>query len=144
MQRLQRRRAFKLNAWMPHIFLTFALVKLLAFVPLFNAQKKHVFNYFALKWLHLSLLLGEDFFHMYSFILNARRKHYLNISFAKPCYFLFASGNKRRLGKTCLSKLLTNLYFWPPVLFDVLWLSLFFIHNYANLRCAWCIALVDM
>ncbi len=29
--------------------LTFALVELQAFVPLFNAQIKHVLNYFALK-----------------------------------------------------------------------------------------------
>ncbi len=32
-------------------FLTFALVKLLVFEPLFNAQKKHVLNCFSLKWL---------------------------------------------------------------------------------------------
>ncbi len=25
------------------------------------------------------------------------KTHYPNISFSKPCYFLFASGNKRRL-----------------------------------------------
>ncbi len=41
------RRVFK---WITqHVLLTFALVKLLAFAPLFNAQKKHVLNYFALE-----------------------------------------------------------------------------------------------
>ncbi len=40
--------------------LTFVLVKLLALVPLFNTQKKHVLNYLL---------------------------RYPNTSFAKPCYF---------------------------------------------------------
>ncbi len=30
-------------------------------------------------------------------LIYLERIHYLNISFAKPFYFLFASGNKRRL-----------------------------------------------
>ncbi len=34
---------------MQRVLLTFVLVKLLVFVPLFNVQKKHVLNYFALE-----------------------------------------------------------------------------------------------
>ncbi len=57
---------------------------------------------------------------MCSFILNARITHYPNISFAKPCYFLFASGNKRRLwtftwesrNTSSIKKYLANLHFF--------------------------------
>ncbi len=54
------------------ILLTFALVKLLSFAPLFNSpQKKHVLNYFALEMAEIivaenreeRVVEGRGFFH---------------------------------------------------------------------------------
>ncbi len=84
---------------------------------------------------------------------NIGRTHYLNISFAKT-YFLFASGNKRQLGtfnsesrntssiKTSSKPKLFVLWFYST--FCGFFISLFFICDYANLRFACYIVLVDM
>ncbi len=83
---------------MQRILLTFALVKLLAFAPLFNAQKKHVLNYFALEMAAIivarrrnrrerreCVVEGRGFFpHV---LIYFECQNYPNISFAKPCYF---------------------------------------------------------
>ncbi len=41
------------------VLLMFALVKLLAFAPLFNAPKKHVLNYFALEMAAIIVAMEE-------------------------------------------------------------------------------------
>lgn len=41
---------------------TFALIKLLAFAPLFNTPKKHVLNYFALEMAIIIIVEGRGFF----------------------------------------------------------------------------------
>ncbi len=98
----------RVNKWFTQcILVMFGILKLLAFAPLLNT-KKHVFNYshfkrkivfvcfFSRRHRREQRARGrrrEDFFHKYSFILNARRTHYLNISFAKSCYFTFTTLN---------------------------------------------------
>ncbi len=86
------------------------------------------------------------FFHTYSLIWNVRKAHYLNILFSMPSYFLFASGNKKRFGTwSCaipaLSKLLATLHFLASGSFLCTVASLFFICDFAKLRCTSYIAL---
>ncbi len=70
------RRVFK---WITQrILLTFALVKLLVFAPLFNAQIKHVLNYFALEMA----------------AIVARRRH---------CRVQRARGRRERIFSTCIN-----------------------------------------
>ncbi len=68
----------------------------------------HFFNYFVLEMAAIivasrgtaemreCMVEGRGF--IFPHVIYLERKKNMKISFAKPCYFLFASGNKRRLG----------------------------------------------
>ncbi len=132
------------------------------FTLLFNAQKKHVLNYFALEMDALIVArrrhcrdqrargTSESFFLNVWIYFECQK----NILFAKPCYFYLLQEIKDDLEPStssrsipALSKLLANLHFlgfWFFSMYCGLFIYLFFICAYANLRCAWYIALVDM
>ncbi len=134
------------------ILLTFALVKLLAFAPLFNAQKKHVLNYFALEMAAIIVARRrhrreqracgrrERIFSTSINLFSMPEEHIIR-TYRLPSHVIFKllqeikddfEPSTRNHAIPALSKLLANF------------ISLFFICDYANLRCAWYIALVDM
>ncbi len=117
-----------------------------AFAPLFDAQKKHVLNYFALEMAAIIVARRHQGAHgrkmrifLMRIILNARRTHFIIcISFATQCYFFFylfqelkddLEPSTRSHAIPGLSKLLANLHFLTSVFFFI---SLFFICVYAN------------
>ncbi len=93
-------------------------------MPLFNTQIKHVLNNFVLEMAAFVVARRRTVLEERSFYTGIHlklEKHIVQTYQAKPCYFSFASGNKRRLGKlapstrsqaiSALSKLQANLHF---------------------------------
>ncbi len=148
--------------------LTFVLIKLLVFTPLFNAQKTHVLNYFALEM--AAIVVARRRHHreqrargrregIFSYILiylecqkNTLSEH--NFMFAKPCYFNLLQEIKDDLEPSTrshaipdLSKLLETLHFLASGSFQRTVASLFLHSLFATtLFCAalGALALVDM
>ncbi len=126
------RRVFK---WITQrVSLTFALVKFLAFAPLFNARKKHVLNYFALEMAAIIVARRSGFFSTRINLFWMPEENIIR-TYRLPSHVIFnlLQENIRWLWIPGLSKLLANLHFWPLVLFNVLWLLYFFI-LYLQLR----------
>ncbi len=154
------RRVFK---WITQrVLLTFALVKLLAVAPLFNAPKKHVLNYFALEMAAIivvgrshhrkCVVEGRGFF---PHILFWMPEEHIIRTYCLPSHVIFNLLQKikddlepstRSHVKTGLSKLIANFHFLASGSFQCTVASLFlnYLFATANLCCAWNIALVDI
>ncbi len=131
----------------------FALVKLLVFAPLFNVPKKHVLNYFVLEMARRRHRREQRARGRRERIFSTRinlfvmpEEHIIR-TYSLPRHVIFYllqeikddfEPSTRSHAIPGLSKLLATLHF------SVLWLLYFFICDYANLRCAWYIALIDM
>ncbi len=147
-----------------------ALFKLLAFAPLFNAQKKHFLNYFALK-MDAFVVAKRDtaenrervverrvfFPHIliyFEWMLFWMSEEHIMRTYRLPSHAIFnllqeikddLEPSTRSHATPALSKLLANLHFLlASGSFQSTVTSLFFICDYANFHCAWYIALVDM
>ncbi len=165
------RRGFK---WITqHNLLTFALIKLLVFAPLFNAQKacliiicltvlSKCLTILCLRWLQLLLLgggtsenrehvlEGRGFFPHALIYLECHKENIIQTyHLSSHVIFNLLQDIKDDLEPSTRSHtiLLATLNFLASGSFQHTVPSLFilfFICDYANLRCAWYIALVDM
>ncbi len=139
------------------VLLTLALIKLLEFAPLFNAQKKHFLNYFALEM--AAIIVGRrrhrreqrvcgrrERVYSTRIILNARRTHFICISYRLPSHVIFnllqeikddLEPSTRSHAIPALSKLLANLNFSASCSFQRTVASLFLYSLFATtLICA--------
>ncbi len=122
---------------MQHDLLKFALVKLLVYAPLFNTQKKHVLNYFALEM--AAIIVGtteiRGFFFTHINLFGMPEEHIIR-TYHLPSHVIFnllqeiKDDLDPQLGVTqcqVYQNFLQPFIFWPPVLFNVLWLLYLFI-----------------
>ncbi len=134
---------------MQRVLLTFVLVKLLVFAPLFNAPKKHVLNYFALEMAAIIVAKRrhrreqracgrrERIFFPHVLIYVECQKNTLSehIICQAMLFLILLQEIKNDLEPSSGSHAIPGLSknFWPPVLFNVPWLLFFFI-LYLGLR----------
>ncbi len=145
------------------VLLMFAIVKLLVFAPLLNTPKKHVLNNFALEMAAITVSRRRhcrelracgrrERFFPHVLIYFECQKNTIIWAYHLPSHVIFNlvqeikdnfEPSTRSHAIPCLSKLI-NLHFLASDSFQHTVASLFFICDYAHLRYAWCIALVNM